>query len=48
MTPYDEEKIKSLVKSVLFILFMMLLSSYFERETVIILILSMIYLKSRK
>jgi len=47
MTYHEEEKIKSLVKSVGFVLFMMLLSSYFERETVIILLLSMIYLKLR-
>lgn len=47
MMPYEEEKIKSLVKSVGLILFMLLLTSYFDSQTVIILLLSMIYLKLR-
>ena len=45
--PHEEEKIKSLLKTVSLVLFMLLLSSYFERETVIILLLCMIYLKLR-
>ena len=47
MMIHEEEKIKSFAKSVIFVLFILLLSSYFERETIIILLLSMIYLKLR-
>ena len=43
----QEEKIKSTLKTIGFTLFMLLLSSYFERETVIILLLCMIYIKLR-
>tara|TARA_B100000424_G_C22603464_1_gene336967 strand:+ start:221 stop:361 length:141 start_codon:yes stop_codon:yes gene_type:complete len=41
----EEEKIGTLIKSTGFVLFMLLLSSFFESEAVIILLLSLIYLK---
>ncbi len=42
-----ERKMKSIAKTVAFTLFMLLMSSYFEQETVIIVLLCMIYLKMR-
>lgn len=41
----EEEKIGILIKSTVFILLMLLLSSFFEPEAVFILLLSLIYLK---
>ena len=41
----DEEKIIKFAKSTVFILIMLALSSFFEPEAVIILVLSLIYLK---
>ncbi len=43
----EEEKILSSVKTIAFTLFIMLLSSYFKPETVIILLLCLIYVKMR-
>jgi hypothetical protein len=43
--PNEEEFLKNILKTTGFILFMLLLSSYFESETVIILLLCLIYLK---
>ena len=42
---FGERKIRTLAKTTAFVLFMLLMSSYFERETVIITLLCMIYLK---
>jgi hypothetical protein len=42
---FGERKIRSLAKTTAFVLFMLLMSSYFERETVIIMLLCMIYTK---
>ena len=44
----EEQKIESMAKSLAFILFMLLLSSYFEPETIIIVLLCLIYSKMRK
>ena len=41
----EEEKIGVLIKSTGFVLFMLLLSSFFEPEPVFIMLLSLIYLK---
>ena len=41
----QEEKIENLVKSIVFILIMMLLSSFFGSDAVFVLLLSLIYLK---
>jgi hypothetical protein len=42
---FGERKIRTLAKTTAFVLFMLLMSSYFEREAVIITLLCMIYLK---
>ena len=44
----QEEKIASVAKSIAFTLFMLLLSSYFKPETVIIILLCLIYSRMRK
>ena len=41
----QEEKIETRVKSIVFILIMMLLSSFFGSDAVFVLLLSLIYLK---
>jgi len=41
----EEEKIAKLLKSTGFVLFMLLLSSFFGSESVFVLLLSLIYLK---
>lgn len=41
----EEEKIGKLLKSTGFVLFMLLLSSFFGSEAVFVLLLSLIYLK---
>ena len=41
----QEEKIENLVKSIVFILIMMLLSSFFGSDGVFVIVLSLIYLK---
>ena len=43
----DEQKIKSTGKTMAFTLFMLLISSYFKPETVMILLLCLIYMKMR-
>ena len=43
--PNEEEKVAKLAKSTVFILLMLILSSFFEPEAVFILLLSLIYLK---
>jgi len=43
----DEQKIKSYAKTVIIALFMMLLSSYFDKDLVIILLLCLIYTNMR-
>ncbi len=43
----SEQKIKSTGKTIAFVLFMLLLSSYFKPETVMILLLCLIYTKMR-
>jgi hypothetical protein len=44
---HTERKIAILAKTTLFVLFIMLLGSYFDKDTVIILLLSLIYVKMR-
>jgi len=43
-----ERKLRSIAKTTAFVLFMLLMSSYFERDTVIIALLCMIYMKMRE
>ena len=43
----NEQKIKSVVETMGFGLFMMLLSSFFDKDLVIILLLCIIYMKMR-
>jgi len=43
-----ERKLRSLAKTTALMLFMLLLSSYFDRETIIIMLLCMIYMKMRE
>lgn len=43
----EEQKITSLAKTLALTLFMLLLSSYFKPETIIIVILCLIYVKMR-
>jgi len=43
----EEEFLVNILKSVGFVLFILLLSSYFEYETMVILLLCLIYLKKR-
>jgi hypothetical protein len=42
-----ERKMRSIAKTTVFVLFMLLMSSFFERDTVIITLLCMIYVKMR-
>lgn len=42
-----ERKIRSIAKTTAFVLFMLLMSSYFERDTVILVMLCLIYMKMR-
>jgi hypothetical protein len=42
---HQEEKLAALIKSTAFVLFMLLLSSFFGAEIVFVLLLSLIYLK---
>ena len=44
---FGERKMRSIAKTTAFVLFMLLMSSFFERDTVIIMLLCMIYLKMR-
>ncbi len=43
----DEQKIKYSAKTMVFVLFMMLLSSFFDKELIMILLLCLIYMKMR-
>lgn len=45
--PNEEEKLYNLAATGGFVLFILLLSSYFDYETVIIVLLGMIYTKMR-
>ena len=45
--PPNEQKIKSAVETIGFGLFMMLLSSLFDKDLVMILLLCLIYMKMR-
>ena len=42
-----ERKLRSIAKTTAFVLFMLLMSSYFDKDTVIIMLLCMIYMKMR-
>jgi len=42
-----ERKLRSIAKTTVFVLFMLLMSSYFDKDTVIITLLCMIYIKMR-
>lgn len=44
----DEEKIVKLAKSTVFLLFILLMSSLFDKQMVVVMLLGMIYLKMRK
>ena len=41
----EEEKLAKLAKSTVFVLFMLLLGSFFGSEAILVLLLSLIYLK---
>ena len=42
-----ERKLRSIAKTTAFVLFMLLMSSYFDKDTVTIALLCMIYMKMR-
>ena len=42
-----ERKLRSIAKTTAFVLFMLLMSSYFDKDTVTITLLCMIYMKMR-
>jgi len=44
----EEQKVVDFAKTTAFILFIMLLSSYFDKELVILLLLSLIYMQMRE
>jgi len=44
---FGERKLRSIAKTTAFVLFMLLMSSYFERDTVILVMLCLIYMKMR-
>ena len=43
-----ERKLRSIAKTTAFVLFMLLMSSYFDKDVVIIMLLCMIYMKMRE
>ena len=44
---FGERKLRSIAKTTTFVLFMLLMSSYFDKDTVMITLLCMIYMKMR-
>ena len=42
-----ERKLRSIAKTTAFVLFMLLMSSYFDKDSVMIMLLCMIYMKMR-
>jgi hypothetical protein len=42
---FGERKMRSIAKTTAFVLFMLLLSSFFEQNTIVIVLLCMIYMK---
>jgi len=45
---FGERKIRSIAKTTAFVLFILLLSSYFERDTMILVFLSLILMQMRE